>query len=424
MDRGEEWKRYCAKAMGFGWVDRFEDDPNDDTKAGKSGPIQHISIISLIDENKDDDFISEEDDRNDTASSRSSDVWTEMALRIQADLNHMARWIRSKQQNFVDLSSKDAEASLVQTTVASFAATTASELELLREMIKNTTSKNTNLAHHRSGIVQILLEQLQREVTIPFGVLQKQRSRIAVELWQNPLQCKLYQPMSRKERRKNDLFDEDDDERPRQNQQFLPKKRHLGADTVGIDFISKYASKPSTGVVPKPPDFLVRLSKLQKQLMPSHQQGDVSDNRSQSTTTGKTGTTAPPSMFNFAPSQPLGAMQPFLDYQKQLQEDLQEETVQLSTALIASSELDSVQQMETRMIEITTLIGQFSNLVQEQQEQVLQVHESAKETKDNMEKGQANLVDAAERTRRSKHYKAWVVLVMALILLLFHTLRN
>jgi t-SNARE complex subunit (syntaxin) len=80
--------------------------------------------------------------------------------------------------------------------------------------------------------------------------------------------------------------------------------------------------------------------------------------------------------------------------------------------------------METRMVEITTLIGQFSNLVQDQQEQIVQVHESAKETKDNLDKGQENLIDAAERTKRSKHYKAWLIFSMALILMFFHLLRN
>ena len=111
-------------------------------------------------------------------------------------------------------------------------------------------------------------------------------------------------------------------------------------------------------------------------------------------------------------------------YHQQMEEDLRSESVQLTTTLIASNDLDSVQQMETRMVEITTLIGQFSNLVQEQQEQIIQVHESAKETKDNLDKGQENLIDAAERTRKSRHYKAWSILAMSAILMFFQILRN
>jgi len=111
-------------------------------------------------------------------------------------------------------------------------------------------------------------------------------------------------------------------------------------------------------------------------------------------------------------------------YQQQLEEDLRTESAQLTTTLIASNDLDSVQQMETRMVEITTLIGQFSNLVQNQQEQVEIIHENAKETKENLDKGQENLIDAAERTKKSKHYKAWSILAMASVLMFFQILRN
>jgi syntaxin 18 len=113
-----------------------------------------------------------------------------------------------------------------------------------------------------------------------------------------------------------------------------------------------------------------------------------------------------------------------MDYQRQLEQDLHEETALLATQMVASNELDGVRQMETRMVEITTLIGQFSNLVQDQQEQVLQVQTSARETKQNMERGREHLVDATERTRQSRHYKAWLIFGMTLILLFFHTLRN
>jgi uncharacterized membrane protein YhaH (DUF805 family) len=41
-----------------------------------------------------------------------------------------------------------------------------------------------------------------------------------------------------------------------------------------------------------------------------------------------------------------------------------------------------------------------------------------------MDKGQENLVDAAERTKRSKHYMAWTLFAMTMTLLFFHTLRN
>ena len=109
-------------------------------------------------------------------------------------------------------------------------------------------------------------------------------------------------------------------------------------------------------------------------------------------------------------------------------ETLFEQSLQQEAALlqetIVQSDLDSVQKMEQRMVEITTLIGQFSNLVSEQQEEILDIAQHAQETKQNMTKGQENLVDATERTRQSKHYLAWTIFGLTLTLLFFHTLRN
>lgn len=70
------------------------------------------------------------------------------------------------------------------------------------------------------------------------------------------------------------------------------------------------------------------------------------------------------------------------------------------------------------------MIGQFSNLVGEQQEEILQIHDIAKESKENIDKGQENLIDATERQKQSKHWLAWIIVAMSMTLLFFHTLRN
>lgn len=107
---------------------------------------------------------------------------------------------------------------------------------------------------------------------------------------------------------------------------------------------------------------------------------------------------------------------------RQMEEDLQQEVAMLTVA--AQNDLDSVQQMEQRMIEITTLISQFANLVGEQQEEILQIHDSAKESKANVNKGQESLVDATDRQKKSRHLLAWIVFGMSMTLLFFHVLRN
>lgn len=442
LDRTKEWEGCCVHAMGFEWVDQFGEQSYDHSQSQQQQSQQSqqpiFQIISLIDEKdfQDDDFILDDDSRNDgkakTSHQTSSDAWMENALRIQADLNRMADWIQSKQQDYVGLDMKDGEASLIQSTVTTFAATTASELETLREMISKSgaaAAMNSNLANHRSGIVQILLEQLQQRITTPFGILQKQRTRIAVQLWQNPLQCKLYQPSLRRRRPSNNqqldaMFGDDNEEglSNQKEQRFLPRHPYYMGDETKFDFISKYAHKPSTRIPPEPPAFLTRLAKRQKRSSSSIDSSQADD---QGSLDLKKGIAA--SLPSFQKQQQKPSFIPPsvpMDYQQQLEEDLHNETMQLDTQLIASNDLDSVQQMETRMVEITSLIGHFSKLVEDQQEQVIQVQESARETKENMEKGQENLVDATERTKQSKHYKAWLIFGMAMTLLFFHTLRN
>ena len=451
LNRNDEWKRCCANAMGFEWVDCFEDEQDD------SGPDfgchdagdDPLQLTNLLDDGYDDDF---EDDIDDPFGDQQSsswhrhgnnhDAWEENALRILTDLNRMARWIQSKKQEYVGLDMKDEEAGLIQSTVTSFAATTAGELETLRNMIQsmsqgNANNNNNNLSNHRAGIVQILLGQLQEHVTRPFGLLQKQRVRVAVQLWQNPLQCKLYEAPKR--RSKESMFDEDEEDGGQPtDQRFLPIRSYQESNNSEGDFISKYANKRITSIPSATPAFLEKLSKSRGKKIEKSPSLSMSSARKTTDTKEDSFDNVPSSSFpDTGRTQVPQKSSPQFQirsrerqenqaeiYKQQLEEDLRTESVQLTTTLMASNDLDSVQQMETRMVEITTLIGQFSNLVQEQQEQVIQVHESAIETKDNLDKGQENLIDAAERTRKSKHYKAWAILAMAAILMFFQILRN
>ena len=457
-NRKNEWHRCCAVASGFEWVDHFDtdignDDANESDNLASSSKNQSISsvdekyqVTNLLDFEDDDDYGAVKYHQN--------DAWTENALRIQTDLNRMSHWIQSKKLKYVGLDMKDEEAALIQSTVTSFAATIASELETLRNMIKSYTNSriiNNNLSNHRSGIVQILLDQLQEQVTKPFGILQKQRGREAVRIWQNPLQCQIQ--ISRSKRRTSqqpqDIMFDDEGEDQQNEQRFLPERPHQGSDNSSspinnensgaYDFISKYANKQSTSVPTTPPSFLTRISKRQCLGVEGSHPRTASFSQTPQKKEQPSGISLPSfsdvdalgasTMSQRVQSRPTQDHLPPIDsnneyYQQQLEEDLQAESAQLTATLIANNDLDSVQQMETRMVEITTLIGQFSDLVQDQQEQVQQVHESAKETKDNLDKGQENLVDAAERTKQSKHYKAYLILAMATILMFFHILRN
>lgn len=424
--------------MGFEWVDRFDDDNinhdnrNDDVGiiipgAVAASPDARIQqVINLMEEDDDleeEEGMTEKDNGESKYSNEVVDHWTENALRIQSDLNRIARWIQSKQHEYVGLDMPDEEASLIQSTVTTFAATTASELETLRKLIP----VGGTVAGHRNGIVQILLNQLQEEITRPFGILQKQRTRISVKLWQNPWQCQLAAPPSAKASSSStsrviQLFDdeegEDEPATATKEKRFLPRSPLPRPD---LDFLDKYERDPlQEGPLPSRPDFLDRLAHV-KQTQAAVDDDD-DDDESASGTAPKPLPILPP-MPKIQTTPNLTPVLPYQEEQQQQQDELQQEAALLQVSIV-QSDLDSVQKMEQRMVEITTLIGQFSNLVSEQQEEIFDIARHAQETKKNMTKGQENLVDATERTKRSKHYLAWTIFGLSLMLLFFHTLRN
>ncbi|CAJ1943046.1 unnamed protein product [Cylindrotheca closterium] len=399
--REEDWDRCCSQANGFEWVDEFEEDSETANLEDESEtPFEVQEIINLLEDYDIDDAESE--------NSNSLDPWMENALRMQADLFRMAQWIRTKQNEYAGLNMGDDEAALIQSTITSFAATTASELETLRKIIPASSS---DISSHRSGIVQVLLMILQSMVTSPFGRLQKQRTRPAVHIWQNPQECTLFQPKQNGNKNSSliDLIDSDGDES--RDQRFLPTSAGVINDK---SFETRYQDDARENrMAPQRPSFLENIEREEGKSV--SQTEDLDSPRA--------------SLLPSPVPTPLPKPQikPYQDAaieesNRQFEADLQQEVAMLTVA--AHSDLDSVQQMEHRMVEITTLIGQFSNLVGEQQEEILQIHDSAKESKTNLNRGQESLVDATYRQKKSRHLFAWIIFGMSMTLLFFHVLRN
>lgn len=116
--------------------------------------------------------------------------WMKSALDIQSNLDQMAQWLEEKKDAFVSVEMSPEEASLIQSTATSFVATTANEIESLRQLIPRTIIGDSQLFHHRTAIVQILLGTLKERIAEPFGQLSKQRHRLAIQLWHHPLECR------------------------------------------------------------------------------------------------------------------------------------------------------------------------------------------------------------------------------------------
>jgi hypothetical protein len=116
--------------------------------------------------------------------------------------------------------------------------------------------------------------------------------------------------------------------------------------------------------------------------------------------------------------------QPSQTHNDYLLDNTQEnETQQLqreSAALLSTyqqSDLDTVQKVERSMVEITQLLSRFTDLISEQQEGILSIHDKALKSKENVDRGQEELVDAAKRGERSRHPMAVFIVCMALTLL-------
>ena len=396
-NRQQEWRQCCAVAMGFEWVDHFDGDQEEDNNPRPTqinGEARIHQVINLMD---DDD---QQDEKKAENESLSSDPWTNNALRMQTGLTKMSQWIAIKKHDYVGLGMEDEEASLIQSTVTTFAATTAAELETLRKLIPS------NDSGHRHGIVQILLTQLQEQITQPFSVLQKQRTRQAVQLWQSPWQCQLAQSRTTTLLTADPLFHDETSAGESSDKRFMARATLMIPQE---DFLEKYQRDPLQEPVVRP----AFLDRIRERIKLERQQQGL-----ENVVNTPQRLVAPivPKMVQPAPILPYQETQDF-------EQSLQQEAALLQETIV-QSDLDSVQKMEQRMVEITTLIGQFSNLVSEQQEEILDIAQHAQETKQNMTKGQENLVDATERTRQSKHYLAWTIFGLTLTLLFFHTLRN
>lgn len=485
--RAKDWQACCAMAMGYeDWalVDIAAGDDNDMSATEADNDLtfsSNVQITNLLpsdffeDDDEDDSVVVDDDDDDEEISQSKQateqkkqrsyehavDPWMEHARNIQADLERMANWIQSKKMDFITFEMGDTEASIIQSTVTSFAATTANEIEALRKMTNQqsttttstTSNTTTNELNHRTGIVQILLARLKEDIVEPFGILQKRRSRKAVNLWQNPLQCKLLVKQKKKspfKRKRHDELDhalglvDDDDkydddaeqaemERLRREQRFLPSR---DAHNLRNKFMETYHQDEHliNSKMLKRPKSLIRdpMSVLSAQTEmvfdPKNNSSDSKFNSSSSRNQVQQDDSLVGGghITSYSTGNNIGVF----DYQNDMAREqmveaanhqMQQEALLLETQ--AHSDLDSVQKMEQQMVSITTLLTQFSEMVLEQQEEVWQIHDTAKETKDNMDKGQSTLVDAAERTQQSKHYQAKGIFAMGCLLLLFHWLR-
>lgn len=375
-----EWRGCYLDVLGY----QPSEDFSDQTDSGSESKRSRLNIVSLVPKAR-------HLMRPRKQTKKSIDMWTETAAQIHGNILEMAAWVQKKKWDYVSVNMPDDEASLIESTLTSFIPTTANEIESLRQMAQG---PHNQTQQHRLGIVQILMTLLRECVADPFSALQKQRARKAVALWQNPLHCELAQPKYLAA--SDEELDLQHPSSPsmkelHQRQCFLPKRPTHRLQT---GFLDLYMDKPRCQQSPA--------ARLFQQHLPTQAEYDTVD------------------AAKFTKTPPMQHEAPVVDQEFYLSP----ETLQQESLLIASNhDLDSVQQMEQRMLDITSLLSQFTSLVSEQQEFVQDIYESTSAAKSNVDKGQEELIKAKETVKAGKNYTAKAITAMGLLLLVLHWVR-
>ena len=369
----------------------------------------------------------DEDEQDDDMLHTNLDSWMKAALTLSASIDEVSLMIQNKAASY--LSSTDtlnicfnnntelnteqtmtnADRSILETTVASFAAGMAKQIESLRQSV---LVDETQASHqwasgsigHRGGIAACLMQRLKLEIMHPMTKLQSQREKSlaktnksgvdASDIAQNPMRLLLggksqptTLPPAPWEVGDHDL-ERDMAERQQEQDEFLDVYFDKGETNAGDLNTSIPLSVAKLLDLPEPS------AAVQKELTPI----------------------IPKPTEQTAPQQNIPL--PYNEEEEHM-DQLQRESATL-LATYQHSDLEGVQKVERSMVEITSLLSRFTDLITEQQEDICVIHDQALKSKENVDKGQDNLVDAAKRGEKSKHPMATFIFISALLLLFFN----
>lgn len=435
VNLSEEWRRCCKNA--FGW----EDDQNACVNLKTTDAETKESFVALVN-------LSDKGPEHEHQISRVPDseeidhetFWKKTVQEVEDNMNYMIDWLDEKKWIYLLPKTSDEEASLIQSTISSYTVRSANELENLRRHYQTMLEQKKIFRSHQQqqhdmAVIQGLSERLNEYLAQPFAKLQKKRKRTAVQVWQTPLSCQFVpclKPIDSNDDEMENILglattdsggasEEEHLSKTGQSRKFVPKQPRLVLKHER-DFLSSYnQSLLEENLILDPPQTLLstqRGKRLrasnnpngQTQTLDAREQLDDMDMDNQKQRQPTSHNKSDKNMKNGFTSQIVD------------EDDLQREAILLQ-ARHNQHELDAVQTMESTMVQITALLTRFSELVSVQQEEVIHIHDAVTTSKQNVEKGSDQLVDAKDRTEQSKHYMASSITVMAVLLLFFHWIR-
>ena len=480
QDRTKEWealshdifmgrepqKYYVAEEQDYDTVSTDSDEYSDDGFGHSSSPeYLAINLIALIN----DDHHNDNDQFDNGAVN--TDSWMRAALALSASIDEVSLMIESKAASYLNCTdtfhtlfmdgddntdneytdnnaTSDADRSILETTVASFAAGMAKQIESLRQTVvvegdhpfisnaDDTNSGNNNESDeaaqrhrwangpigHRAGIASCLMQRLKSEIMDPMTYLTSQREKSQsrgnysmdepANIVQNPLHGFFSGASQDFAERTNalpppapwELGDHDPEQESYERDQEREEFMHIyGDNTDNTPTTHTSLESIITSTFP-PPSVLNLLDTPQIK--------------------AKTQQEEPPKIHVPPPSVQMKKIPDVMiptqqHYEEEHIDQLQRESATL-LATYQHSDLEGVQKVERSMVEITQLLSRFTDLITEQQEDIFMIHDQAIKSKENVDKGQDQLVDAVARGKKSTHPMATFIVFSAILLLLFN----
>ena len=378
------------------------------------------------------------------------DKWTENAHIISAAINKMHDYLYREAYSFVgsftvlnvfnsfdpknEMIMSEADASIFESTVTSFAISTANQIDQLRQTAAADLNQNNDLKFHREGVVSILLNHLREDVMKTMSELRQIRTRIAFEqvhFLNEPLSCgKGYLSLLDRESSettldlKGNISNNTEEAKEMNNDQHIspPSYFEMNKEEVELQNFLKCSEGKSPFIIAKSET----QSFIDNQTISKNEIGE-STKKHMIMNTAKNP--------NFTNNQPGIVVKDKIhmttnktEYNDSKEDDkyiddlVRENTLITSQIQQSTQNIDEIHQIENSMMQITTLINQFSNLISEQQEDVIMIHDTTIESKELLEKGTDKIVDATERTKKGGHYMAKAIFAMSIILWLLNWL--
>ncbi len=387
------------------------------TDAGELGTErQYAEFINLIHE-----------DQKYSERENSDDIWMNNAKQIYSSIRQISSLIEknSNAYTFKDIFMEDfdqglsnamseQDVTMFESSLASFMTATASQIDSLRQSNQDITVVNMldDVRSHRNGILSHLMSEL-REIMDEFQRMQVMRHREELDSYRDPLKCSYYKGEEEGDvgigeiRNEFELDEEYLDMLEREEEEFKAFYEMNDSDEA----LEKILAEPLPSF-PKPSESREEISKevpVQAREIPMPMgmnkgapQLPVSTDGSK-LKTRNVGNAGIPSISNQQVDQNQAAI-------------LQQEQIFLTTK-VQNTKLDAAHKVESQMMQITSLLSQFSSLITEQQEEIQVIADSTVKSRQNVDKGREKLVQATEQRKKSRHYFAWVIFGLGVLLL-------